>query len=785
MTLSHRNTAYPMRRRIHIRRTARSTVALLICMRMAAPPPPAAACGPDFPHQVLENPRASLLFPPELAFGAEVARIAGPRKPEFAVINAYSGPAPLYDFSYLEELTWRIEQRDVAGILAARGASAWERIHVTTLLLAMRAHPAALGRALLPQLAPRLPREFSLYAQGMVAYRRGDWGDAGIAWRALLALPPSERRYRSAWASYMLAKLDDRTLPDPVARCAGYAAVRAQVRGGALDTLGLAITSLGDEARCAFEVAAPSRSGILYAEQAAYETAVARAAGAPPDSMGASSLWLWAHDLFELDDQCIDPFVFCADKDDAAIDRGLAEVASHPQTAAIVTVYLAAQGSRYQPLASDNAKRWLRAVATERSRDPSRARALAPYASYMALLAYRQGEATDAAQWLSIANPTDPLALVVKGKLALYHGRMRDAHAAFTAALHALPPAPASPRLPELGDPRDPPEDGSGTGETFGRHMWDGDQEARLALLTDLGVQAVLRDDYEEGLTALLDAGYWTDAAFVAERLLSVDALVAYAEHLTTNAPRSATRRNDLRQRLRYLLARRLMREGRIVEAGRYVAGQADPTTATATATTTGIPDNDLDVAASYRAYVDLMEGQAKAMLGATAADRLAVGRLLAKRARLVRSKGMELMGTEGNPDWSLYAGAYYLISPSSFLFPATRARAIADGAYASPGPAMVPASTPARLVATPTARALRALAASAPKPNARYHYRYVAADLAWKAAAALPDRSDELADILCDAYEWLRYLDAAAARRFYRAALARTTPEQRTTCGY
>jgi hypothetical protein len=59
-------------------------------------------------------------------------------------------------------------------------------------------------------------------------------------------------------------------------------------------------------------------------------------------------------------------------------------------------------------------------------------------------------------------------------------------------------------------------------------------------------------------------------------------------------------------------------------------------------------------------------------------------------------------------------------------------------------------------------------------EPDARFHYRYRAADLAWQAVSLMPDGTDETARRLCVAGSWLKDRDPAAADRFYRALVRR-----------
>ena len=59
-------------------------------------------------------------------------------------------------------------------------------------------------------------------------------------------------------------------------------------------------------------------------------------------------------------------------------------------------------------------------------------------------------------------------------------------------------------------------------------------------------------------------------------------------------------------------------------------------------------------------------------------------------------------------------------------------------------------------------------------KPGKRFHYRYIAADLAWRAAKLMPDNSEETARILHTAGGWLKVRDPDAADRFVQAIESR-----------
>src|SRR5262249_35174133 len=59
-------------------------------------------------------------------------------------------------------------------------------------------------------------------------------------------------------------------------------------------------------------------------------------------------------------------------------------------------------------------------------------------------------------------------------------------------------------------------------------------------------------------------------------------------------------------------------------------------------------------------------------------------------------------------------------------------------------------------------------VAASAIRPDARFHYRYVAANLAEKAAGLVPARSQAYAAMMCTATHWMLDTDQASADRIW-----------------
>ena len=108
------------------------------------------------------------------------------------------------------------------------------------------------------------------------------------------------------------------------------------------------------------------------------------------------------------------------------------------------------------------------------------------------------------------------------------------------------------------------------------------------------------------------------------------------------------------------------------------------------------------------------------------------------------------MMGTEMDPDWAVFAGGFDPMDLS-----VVRARDAAVSGFAA-------ASVQERRRTQAHGKEVA--------PDRRFHYRYRAAELAWQAAALMPDNTLEKAEVLCEAGSWLKYRDPAAANRFYKA---------------
>ncbi len=109
-------------------------------------------------------------------------------------------------------------------------------------------------------------------------------------------------------------------------------------------------------------------------------------------------------------------------------------------------------------------------------------------------------------------------------------------------------------------------------------------------------------------------------------------------------------------------------------------------------------------------------------------------------------------MGTELDPDWHIYQGIYDEDQRLEL-----RQSAIEENKINIPSQEEIDrAQTQLTL------------------PEKRFHYRYIASELAWQATLLMPDQDDETARRLCLAGIWHRDRDKDYADLFYKAMVRR-----------
>lgn len=242
------------------------------------------------------------------------------------------------------------------------------------------------------------------------------------------------------------------------------------------------------------------------------------------------------------------------------------------------------------------------------------------------------------------------------------------------------------------------------------------------------GERAILalgRGDYVEALRLLHAAdGYWMDEAQIAERVLSLDELKQFVDQHVAEPPSAppptdeyATPPPNRDRQLRALLGRRLLRGGRYADAAAY------------------FPADLRETAAAY----------AQARLDAPRLGRIERAEALFRAAQLARESGMDILALELAPDAAVFGGDYEVEE----LRPGGEFRQLEGRDEA------------------------QRVDASAAQPALRFHYRYLAANLAGQAADLVPARSQAFAAMLCSATGWLIHRDYASGRRYYERYVA------------
>jgi tetratricopeptide (TPR) repeat protein len=229
-------------------------------------------------------------------------------------------------------------------------------------------------------------------------------------------------------------------------------------------------------------------------------------------------------------------------------------------------------------------------------------------------------------------------------------------------------------------------------------------------------ILALQRGDYLQAFEQLYRSQsiYWFDAATVAERVLTLEELKHYVDTQVPAPPPLTQQQRDnyvplpVAASLRNLLGRRLLREGHYEEAPAYF-------------------DND-----GLRHKARLYGEQRLAADAAWWPTRRAAA--LFNAAWTAREWGMDILGYEMAPDYATFGGSYSLESTELKVGP---------------------------LVAEDEVKRQQA---SAARPDQRYHYRFIATDLANRAADHLPHTSQAFAAVLCEAAGWNSSLEDQSA---------------------
>lgn len=562
--------------------------------------------------------------------------------------HAVAGLKNVTETAYNMDAPDYAEQRDKA---EQSGLTAEQQVLVKQLRSLTDAHEVEIQGA-------SLPDEFKLYLAGAVAFSAGEFGLAAEYFQKVLALPADQRALRSTWAAYSLGRAlfamssEADAGPDLLAQSRkAFEQTRQLSIDGFSDPLELGVASLGEEARVA-RTAGDWNSAIeLYATQNLQGSAV-----------GYTSLKLLMADLAALpEDQ-------------------LAALLNGKPVQQLVTASLI---SRLGWSFGDQPPNELKLIKLLQNST----RGSLDNADRLAAVNYQQGDYASAKAFLEHAGDGG-LAWWLRAKLAVREGDKNAAAAAYAKAAQAFP------QNESWGERRTPD--------------WDFETlQPKCRVEGESAILALQRGDYLQAFDQLYRSNdiYWSDAATVAERVLTVDELKQYVDTQVPAPPPLTQEDRDnyvqlpVAAKLRNVLGRRLLREERYDEAPAYF--------------------DNADLQAKAKWYGQL-RNDAESKWWPTK-------RAFAyyHAATLARFDGMELLGYEMSPDYATFGGNYSLEAPELKVGP---------------------------LVAEDE---IKRQQASAAQPDQRYHYRYVANALASRAADNLPHTSQAFAAVLCGAAGW------------------------------
>jgi hypothetical protein len=667
---------------------------LFVVVLMVGSTGPVWACGPFFPDRILIEPDPLFLQLPYSTFSYEARQVAAPFEPTFRAVPPVAGEketpgeamARQTQETDLEELGRALE--GVQPDEAQRHKILAEYVMVRKALKATAKArdkwlegvwfgekqgpaPTLTGPPTVPE---GLPGEFADYLRGAVAYWQNDPDTARRAWQELLDRPAEERRYRSLWAAYMLGR--SYVGADAAQAISWFRKVRELAKEGHPDALGLAAASIGWEAQVELKQRHYATALELYRVQLATGEV----------SAPVSLLLAARHAAAE------------------ANPEERAACAANPTARRLITAYLLSAS-----LLEDDPRvtAWLDSFKTLETPVEE--------AERLAWTAYQSGNLPLATAWLGRAPEHAPIAMWLRAKLLLREGRIPQALPLIAEVAAHFPRDKDFQVNRETGDLNGAFDDLRAQAEIGGIRLGRGEFVAALDAL----VQGV---DIE-------NERHWLDAAYVAEQVLTLTELKEFIDGRwpTAVAGSGNKEQRGTGERMRYLLARRLARQGQHEQA---------------------LPYYPVDLQNGFRQYVESLKSgkiskqprpqRAEALWGA---------------AKLTRHQGMEFLGTETDPDWAIFEGSYDLGT--------ARAERPKTGLN--------------RATQEEQARARR----HRPQPDRRFHYRYLAADLAWEAAGFMPDQSEDTSRVLTIAGTWLKNIAPKEADRFYRALVRRCSKTQ------
>lgn len=673
------------------------------------------------PDSYLDRGGANVVASPEFYWDLEVKRIARgfPAPERLRLAPKISGAEDSSRRAERKEATANADTADFAAALQDG------RIKPRDAALAIRQHEAA--RVLIrdtdersePAVLPEeFPSEFADYHRGAFAYQQGPahWEEARQAWSALLARPKDERHYRTVWATFMLAKLALKKLDAEAT--ALFQQTRELAQQGFADSLGLAADSYGWEGRSEWKQGHPEKAAALFLTQLALgdESAVVSLKALIPDRTPIEGMLNYGPEPDERQAWTDEQKSAHEEKENAALKNA----ARDPLLRRLVTAHILATSTAPNFWGEDTGTAMVRAKHWLAEMKAAKLSELAD-AEYLGWAAYNSGDYKDAGRWLELAAGESPAGMWLRAKLQLRAGKTADAAQSMAAAWRIL----RDPLTYTGWNPVPSREQDDYVMNSHDGPSWSFAEAAS----GDLAALRLERGDFIQAFDIFERGGLTNDAAFVAERVLTVDELKTYVDTMRSD-------REEAREHWSYVLARRLVREDRYDEAAKYLPAPNDKI---------------------VRIYAKAVRDGADEKLPKE--ERAAAW---FHAAWLARYDGMELMGTEVAPDVFATGGSFEMNDLAKQRLAGKYQQVRWDSGEEKRTDVPIPLR--------PSKEEVQRLKANAIEPDVRFHYRIVAGALAMKAAALLPDHTAEVADVINTAGSWVKDRDQKIAGRYFNA---------------
>ncbi|MCR4534978.1 tetratricopeptide repeat protein [Shewanella xiamenensis] len=654
------------------------------------------ACGPDFPLQLTQDRQNNLSYLPQTSFSQQLSGLAKPLAWQFQ-----GAPAA-------QEYLW-----DEAHSRYLSQTRAYENSELSEAQLAQvnslrDAQSLAEAEQIAAQLKDALPSALTWYSLGAMAFDAKEYDKASDYFKKVIALPETERAGRSLWALYSLSRIElikSKTANDNshfVQANAYLQQLQTEVTQGAADPLRLSLAGLGEQAYI-----------LLHQGQAQIE--VTRGEYEPPKidvALNPATLdkiiELYATQSAEGDSSGYDSLLMLSR---TLMAKNLLELKPLLQQPSVQQLLIAYWQSSANDFAFDG-------QLTEMGQQVAKILTIFPTDGLMlsqgdklAAIYYQLGDYASAERLIALAKPSG-LTWWLTAKLMMQKGDQAQAAKAYAEAVRHFPTdMNAATATTSQQDAQQQAIEA------------DAEQATYCRIRAEQGVLSLERGEYVDALNQLFASGdeYWQDIAYVAERVLTTAELKLFIdEHVPVmnfEYPKDSDWYDSvepLNNRLRYLLGRRLLRESAIAEAPAYFS---NPT-----------------LNANVQEY-------GEALTTAKSSKGIESARAYWTAAELARHQGMEILGFELAPDYSIYAGMFDLRDWYA-------ADKLSD-------------------------KELQRVSASQAIPDKRFHYRYQAAELASKAADLVPHNSQAYAALLCQATGWVLYRDDELAQRYYKKYVA------------